>query len=174
MSEKLPNERPAIEYPFMHEQGTIAYVPANHELMIIAKEFARRESLDSYMPNCSVVVKGDEIIGIGANGSDYHEKNECERKRLGSPTGQDYDKCEGCHPKNHGESQAITDALAYLEEGESLQGAEIYLWGHWWCCEPCWDVMVGQGITTVKLVEGSEVLFNRDAPGNIIGRQFEA
>lgn len=173
MSERLQRGENTIEYPYMPEEGKIVYVPADHELMLLAREYARRESFDKNMPNCSVVVRDDEILGIAANGSNYHDLHGCERKRLGSPTGQDYDKCEGCNPKNHGEPKAIEDALAYMAEGESLEGAEIYLWGHWWCCEPCWDSMLGAGITTVNLVEGSEVLFNRDVPGNIIGRQFE-
>lgn len=172
MTERLSNNK-SIEYPYMPEQGRIEYVSADHELMVLAKEYAKRESLDHYMPNCSIVVRGDEILGIAANGSDYHDLYGCERKRLGSPTGQDYDKCDGCNPKNHGEPKAINDALQYLSEGESLEGAEIYLWGHWWCCEPCWNSMLSNGINTVYLVEGSEVLFDRDKPGNIIGRQFE-
>lgn len=173
MGERLPTNEAAIEYPYMSEQGKIIYVPADHELMQLAKEFARRESLDQYMPNCSVVVKNGEILGMAANGSNYHELNGCERKRLGSKTGEDYDKCDGCSPKNHGEPKAIADALAHAPEGTSLEGAEIYLWGHWWCCEPCWESMLEQGIDTVYLIENSQTLFNREVPGNIIGRQFE-
>lgn len=163
---------PAIEYPYMPEQGIIRYVPADNEFMVRAKEFARENSLDKGMPNCSVVVKDGVEIGLAANGSDYHDLYGCERKRLGSKTGEDYDKCEGCHPKNHGEPKAIADALEKTS-AETVNGAEVYLWGHWWCCEPCWDAMLGNGITTVNLLENSQVLFDREKPGNIIGRQFE-
>ena len=163
----------AVEYPYMPEQGKIRYVPADNEFMTRAKEFARVYSLDKGMPNCSIVVKDGVEIGIAANGSDYHDVHGCERKRLGSKTGEDYDKCEGCHPKNHGEPKAVADALSKVN-ANTIDGAEIYLWGHWWCCQPCWDVMLANGISTVYLLEDSHVLFDREKPGNIVGRQFEA
>lgn len=172
MSEKLPQGRKSVEYPYMHEQGVIEYVGAENEYMQLAKEHAKRFSLDKVMPNTSVVVRDGEVIGIAANGSDYHETNGCERVRLNMPSGQGYDLCEGCHPKNHGEPKAVADAQERTGE-ERLDGAELYLWGHYWCCEPCWESMVGAGITMVYLLEGSEVLFDKNHPNNIIGRQFE-
>jgi len=165
-------EKRKIEYPYMPEEGTIEYVGPENDYMWLAKEYAKRYSLDKVMPNCSVIVKEGKILGIGANGSNYHEENGCERVRRKIPTGQGYDLCEGCHPKNHGEQQAINDAVAVMGT-EDFSGAEIYLWGHYWACEPCWDAMLGSGINTVYLLEGSEVLFVRNNPDNIIGRQFE-
>lgn len=160
-----------IDYPYMPEDGAIEYVPKTDPYLQAAKEFARHESLDAVMPNASVIVKNGEILGWGANGSNYHDNNPCKRIELGSKTGEDYDKCEGCHPKNHSEPTAIRDAL---QHGRDVNGAELYLWGHWWCCQPCWDAMLEVGITTVKLLEKSEVLFNKAAEGNIIGSQFES
>ena len=173
MKEFLPNTQPVIDYPYMPEGGRIQYVPADHKFMQIAKAYAQRESYDQHMPNCSVIVRDGEILGIAANGSDYHELYGCERKRLNSPTGQDYDKCEGCSPENHGEAKAIANALSSLGKNVSLEDAEVYLWGHWWCCEPCWNRMLGKGINTVNLIEKSQILFNRDVPGNIVGHQFD-
>jgi len=164
--------KPRVEYPYMAEQGTILYADADNEFMQLAKEFARLYSLDKTMPNTSVIVKDGEVLGIGANGSDYHELNGCARVKLGIPTGQGYDLCEGCHPKNHGEQKALTDARELTGENR-FDGATIYLWGHWWCCESCWDSMLESGIDTVYLLNDSEVLFNREHPDNIIGRQFE-
>jgi deoxycytidylate deaminase len=163
-----------IEYPYFPEgEGAqILYVSRDHEMMQLAKAFAQENSLDKVMPNCSVVVKDGKVIGIGANGSDFHENNVCERIALGSKTGQDYDKCEGCHPKNHGEQQAITDTLQRLTP-EQIEGAEIYLWGHWWLCEPCWSTMLQNGIKTTYLLEDSQTLFNKEHPDNIVGNQFE-
>lgn len=165
--EKTANK--AIEYPYMPDAGEIVYVDLDNEFMQLAKEFARIESLDKVMPNTSVIVKSGEVLGIGANGSNYHETNGCERVRRNIPTGQGYDLCEGCNPKNHGEAKAISNALERLSS-EDLQDAEIYLWGHWWCCESCWSTMLDKGISTVYLLESSEVLFNREESGNIIGR----
>ena len=124
------------------------------------------------MPNASLVIKDGKIVGHAANGSNYHEKHGCERVRLGTHTGQGYELCEGCSPKNHGESKAVADAR--IQGANDLQDASVYLWGHWWCCEPCWTTMLAAGIRDVYLLEGSEKLFNKDSPGNIIGRQFLA
>lgn len=159
-----------INYPYMPADGRIVYEPADDRYLVEAKEFARAHSLDHAMPNASLLVRGSTVIGRGANGSDYHEKHGCERVRLGIPTGQGYELCEGCSPKNHSEPRAIADARAH---GHDPNGAEIYLWGHWWCCEPCWRAMLDAGVTTVHLREDSETLFNKAAPDNVVGRQFE-
>lgn len=158
-----------VDYPYMPDDGEIAYVSADNQFMKEARAFAKKNSLDKTMPNASFIVKDGEIIGHGANGSTYHEEHGCERVRLGIPTGQGYELCEGCHPKNHGEPKAIADAQKHDND---TQGAEIYLWGHWWCCEPCWNAMREAGIHKVYLLENSEILFNKDKPGNIVGKQF--
>lgn len=160
-----------IKYPFLPEGREIKYVSANNSFIVEARAFAREYSLDSSMPNASVLVQGGVIFASAANGSDYHKNHECERVKQGIPTGQGYELCEGCHPKNHSEQSVIRRAL---ESGHFTEGADLYLWGHWWCCEPCWNAMVDAGIRDVYLLEGSEILFNREHRGNIIGQQFEA
>lgn len=172
-NERMPMSETTIEYPYMPEEGTILYVGIDNAFMAEARAYAERASLDKTMPNASIVVKNGAIIGRGANGSTYHETNICERVKLGSKSGEDYDRCEGCHPKNHGEPSAIADALEHGATAEDLEGAEIYLWGHWWCCEPCWGTMLDNGISTVYLLEDSEKLFNKTHPDNIVGRQFD-
>lgn len=159
-----------IKYPYIPEGREIKYVPMDNQYMVMAKNYARENSLDRGMPTCSVIVLDDQVLGIGSNGSDFHEKNECERKKLGSKTGEDYELCEGCHPKNHSEPRAINDSR---NKGFDTIGADLYLWGHWWCCKPCWQAIEQAGIKDVYLVEGSEVLFDREKEGNIVGRQFE-
>lgn len=158
-----------VAYPYMPKNGVIKYVAADDPFMVEAKEFARQHSLDKTMPNASLVVKDAKVIGRGANGSTYHDTHMCERVRLGIPTGQGYELCEGCHPKNHSEPKAIKNTR---ENGNDPSGADIYLWGHWWCCEPCWNSMQEAGIKTVFLLEDSEKLFNKDDPNNIVGKQF--
>lgn len=160
-----------IKYPFLPEGRTIKYAPADNLFMKEARAFAREHSLDVAMPNASVLVKDEIIIARAANGSDYHKHNECERVKKGIPTGQGYDLCEGCHPKNHSEQSVIQEAK---KNGLDASGADIYLWGHWWCCEPCWKVMIENGIRDVYLLEKSEILFDRSHPENIVGKQFES
>jgi deoxycytidylate deaminase len=163
-------ENKAIKYPYLPEGRSIGYVSAENEYMAAAKAFAAAESKDNVMPGAAVLVKDGTIIARGANGSDYHELHGCERIRQGIPTGQGYELCEGCHPKNHSEPSAIADAVS---RDEDTRGADLYLWGHWWFCESCWDAMIAAGIRNVYLLEHSEVLFNKAHPGNSIGRQFE-
>lgn len=164
------NSSPKIAYPYLPEGRTILYVPEENEYMQEAKKYAWENSLDRIMPNASILVKDGAIIGRGANGSNYHDTHECERVKQNIPTGEGYELCEGCHPKNHGEPKAIKDAK---DNGKDPKSADIYLWGHWWCCEPCWNEMIKAGIKDVYLLKGSEVLFNKTNPSNIIGRQFE-
>ena len=135
-----------------------------------AQIYAKEHSLDDTVKTGVVIEKDRKIIGHGANGSDYHSTHGCERVKRGIPTGQGYELCEGCHPKNHAEPRAIADAIA---RGLSLAGADLYLWGHWWACEPCWNAIIKAGIHNVYLLEGSEKLFSRAHPDNVIGRQFE-
>ena len=155
--------------PYIPEGLTILYVPASNPYIIEAKEYARVNSLDKEMPNTSLIVKDNVVIGRGANGSDYHKTHECERVKNNIPTGQGYELCEGCHPKNHGEGRAIKDAK---DHGHDTRGADLYMWGHWWFCKNCWDAMISAGIKDVYLLEDSEILFNKKDPENIIGKQF--
>ncbi len=158
-----------ISYPYIPEGRQILYVPEDNEFIIIAREHARAHSLDKTMPNSSILVKDGVVMAKGANGSDFHDKFPCQRVVLNIPTGQGYDLCEGCHPKNHGEQKALANAKI---QGIDTQGADLYLWGHWWCCEPCWKAMIEAGIKNVYLVEGSERFFDKNHAENIIGCQF--
>ncbi len=158
-----------IIYPYIPENRTIQYVPADHKIMQLLKEYARLMSLDRIHPTASFIIQNDKILGRGANGSNYHEQHGCERKRLNIPTGKGYELCEGCHPKNHSEPRAINHAKS---GGYDTTGTDLYLWGHWWCCQWCWDSILEAKINNVYLMKNSEVLFNQAHPDNIIGKQF--
>ncbi len=165
----MESQKKQIKYPYIPEGKTILYVKKGNPFIEAAKKFAREHSLDSTIQTGSVVVMNNIMIGLGANGSDYHKTNECERIKRGIPTGQGYELCEGCHPKNHSERKAIEDAI---RSGHDTVNADLYLWGHWWCCESCWDAIVEAGVKNVYLLEDSEILFNREDSGNIIGTRF--
>ncbi len=147
-----------IEYPYMPNSGRILYVGEDNKFIKLAKQHAKKASLDKSMPNASVLVKDDKVIGMGANGSDFHLNNTCRRVQLKIPTGQGYELCPGCHPINHSEPKAVASAL---KAGNVTTGANLYLWGHWWCCQPCWDVLLANKINTVFLLEGSNIIFNK-------------
>lgn len=156
-----------VDYPYIPIGRAILYVSAENPFMHRAREYALGHSLDDAVKTGSIIVKNGVIIGQGANGSEYHKSNGCERARRGIPTGEGYELCGGCHPKNHSEPRAIADALS---RGFATTGADLYLWGHWWACEPCWRSMEEAAIGNVYLLENSERLFNKAHPDNVLGR----
>jgi deoxycytidylate deaminase len=145
--------------PYLPPNKKILYAPIENEFIQAAKKIAQTQSLDQNHPTGAVIVHQKNIIGRGVNGSPWHKKNGCERKRQNIPTGQGYDLCEGCHPKNHAEQKAITDATTH--HAELVSASDLYLWGHWWCCQSCWAKIIEAGIKRVYLMEGSDALFKK-------------
>jgi len=165
-----------IQYPYLPEGRTIDYVPFSNEFMRGAYEYSKQHSSDRNHPTGAVVVKDNKIIGRGAN--QVPVKNEflkrvhkdwiCVRKILKIKSGEKYWLCPGCAKcEDHGEQQAVRDAIKNVGD---ISGADLYLWGHWWCCESCWNAMIAPGIRDVYLVEGSEILFDKNNPANKLGR----
>jgi deoxycytidylate deaminase len=144
-----------IELPYLPENREILYVPETNVHMQKARTIALEQSLDAGHKTGAVVVKNGLELGSGANGSVFHEVHGCERKRLGIPTGEGYERCEGCSPKNHAEQKALATC------GDVARGADVYLWGHWWCCQSCWQCMIDAGIENVYLPVGAEKMFRR-------------
>jgi deoxycytidylate deaminase len=58
----------------------------------------------------------------------------------------------------HAEPRAVRDARKNCSD---INDADLYLWGHWWCCKPCWDAMIGAGIKNVYLLDESIALFKK-------------
>lgn len=122
---------------------------------------AGARSQDPAQPVGVVLVDSDGgILGMGANGSDHHERHGCERRRLGCRSGEGYDLCEGCSPKNHAEVKAIADARS-RGNTLSLRGATAYMWGHWWACASCWAALREVGIDRVVLLDGARSHFEK-------------
>lgn len=148
--------------PYLPLGWNVSYVSAEDESMLAAQQAAVVLSTDKGHPTGAVVVKDGAILGRGANKSLFHQKLGCVRKGLRSvfpvPSGKMYWACYGCSPKFHAEQAAIRDAK---RNGHELKGADLYLWGHWWCCESCWDKMLEAGIKNVFLVENARDAFGR-------------
>lgn len=168
-----------IAYPYLPEGKKINYVPADNLFIQTAKEFAKEYSSDRQHPTGAVIVKDGEIIGRGANQvplkhpklKEFHKNGWCVRKILKVKSGEKYWLCPGCSKcSDHAEQQAVYDAQ---KGGKEIVGADLYLWGHWWCCEPCWNRMISVGIKDVFLIEGSEKMFDKNHAENIVGRQFD-
>ncbi|MBI4281109.1 hypothetical protein HY628_02850 [Candidatus Uhrbacteria bacterium] len=143
-----------IPYPYLPPGKQILYVPATDPFMAVAKELCESHTRFCRQPTVAVIVKDHRVIGVGKNGGE-NPPSVCKRKLLGCKTGEGYELCPGCDPRNHAESSAI--AAAPLSD---ISGADLYLYGHWWCCQPCWEVMTAAGIGNVYLVEGATETFN--------------
>ena len=156
-----------IKYPYLPKGRTILYVPEDNKYMFFAKEITLTQSTDKKISTGAVIVDEDgKILVSAANQSalknqyllDTH-KNWCIRKLFKIPSGQKYWLCPGCAShKNHGEYQAVM-ALEKKFPQKINSTLDLYLWGHWWCCKPCWDKMIEVGIKNVYLMEGIDKLF---------------
>lgn len=151
-----------LKLPYKPKGFTIDYLDGDY--LDKAKEVMIKESLDKNMPNGSVFVRDGHIVASGANGSDFHLKREnemllkdqnysakgCIRKELNIKTGQKYNLCPGCSPENHGEAKIILKLRA-VGKVDVLKNSTNYLYGHWWCCQSCCDMMEESGVAQVVL-----------------------
>lgn len=145
--------------PYLPEGRTFYELPSTHPLMglAVAEVMAtERANPEANRAAASVIVKDGVVIGIGHNHSVH--PTFCPRIALGVPTGQGYDLCpDYCHPNGHSEPDAIKAAQA---AGHGTSGADLYLAGHWWACQPCWDAMIRAGIRNVFIPEGAKAAFD--------------
>lgn len=154
-------------YPYLPDDGTIAYVSDANVFMAEAKKTCLEKSTDHYHPTGAVVVKDGVILGKGANQSalrnkhllSLHKRYFCLRRFFNVKSGEKYWVCPGCASAvMHAETRAVRDAL---KSQQTLAGCELYLWGHWWCCKPCWDSMLGADLHKVYLVNEATALFKK-------------
>jgi deoxycytidylate deaminase len=166
-----------IKYPYLPKGRQISYVKADNHYMVEAMKVAMERSTDDRQPSGAVLVKNGEIIAQGSLQSRIknktlqrlHDNGLCLRKLFRLKTGEKYWLRPCCAPpKNHSEAMAIRNAQ---KSNKDVRNADMYFWGHWWCCKDCWNKMIDTGIGSVYLLEGSEILFNRSHPDNKLGRK---
>ncbi|MFT5281173.1 MAG: deoxycytidylate deaminase [Flavobacteriaceae bacterium] len=152
-----------IIYPYLPSNRTIEYVSENNKFMILAKKVAEEQSTDTNHPTGAVIVLNGEVIGEGANQSalknDFFKRTHstwCLRKLFRIKSGLKYWLCPGCASlDSHAERQAIKNTTQLVEN------ADLYLWGHWWCCKTCWNAMISSNIKNVFLLENSKEIFHK-------------
>jgi deoxycytidylate deaminase len=92
----------------------------------------------------AIIVSGDKVF-IGTNSCKNPQKV-CPRDEQGFKTGEGYHLCkEICNQGAHAEVDACQKA------GEFANGAILMLFGHYYCCENCKNVMKQYGIKNVKI-----------------------
>ena len=155
------------EYPYLPPGKILQYISESNKYMSVAKEVALTQSTDKKISTGAVIVnEAGEILASGANQSALKNKfllethnSWCFRKIFHVPSGEKYWLCPGCAShKNHAEHRAVSALQTKFPEQIDLK-PDLYLWGHWWCCEQCWDKMIKAGINNVYLMEGANKLF---------------
>jgi deoxycytidylate deaminase len=154
-----------IPYPYLPADREILYVPAENQFMLEAKKM-QAASTDAKNPIGIVMVKDGQIVARASNMSKLinpkliklHSKY-CARRILKVPSGKGYWLCPGCATsKQHSESRLMAEAK---KNKIKTEGADVYMYGHWWCCKSCWNAMIKGGIKNVYLVEKAWELFKR-------------
>lgn len=144
--------------PYLPAGRSIEYVPESHPMMARAKELWAANQKYCRQSTASVVARAGIIIGEGQDGGE-RVLAFCPRQALGCKSGEGYEFCPGCNPVNHSEPKALRGLL-----NGGAGGAELYLYGHWWCCKPCWDVILDAGVERVFLAEGAADMFQSGIP----------
>lgn len=135
------------------------YVNASHPFMREAYKEACKSGCGSRQVG-AVIVKEGTVIARGYT-SKGREPAPCPRVLQNLPSGVGYELCPHCGESDlgsHAEADTITNAKI---AGVDTQGGELYMFGHWWVCEPCWGKIRIAGIRKIFLVEGAVEMFQK-------------
>lgn len=146
--------------PYIAPDREIKYVPLKNRWMLEAKKMADEQTGCVWWPTGAVIVKNEKIIGYGSNPAELVVP--CPRWVNKCPTGEGYNLCNDVCKRigyGHSEYAAIENAK---ENNNDAYGADLYLYGHWWCCKKCWDAMIAAGIKNVYLLKNAENIFTRE------------
>jgi deoxycytidylate deaminase len=93
------------------------------------------------------VIKNGVNFWVGSNWCENPQET-CPRKGL--ETGVGYELCKSiCGQQNHAEVDAC------LKAGENARGADLFLIGHYYCCDGCKAVMNEHGIKSIRIFDGA-------------------
>lgn len=155
-----------IAYPYLPDGREINLVPIENPFMQEAKKAQEELSNEMQHPTGAVVVKDGKVVSRSGNRAGlpfkswqkFHRDFFCVRRFFKIKTGEKYWACPGCAKNhNHAEARAAREAA----KQNLSTNADLYLYGHWWCCQPCWDEMIKAGIKNIYLLENADILFAR-------------
>jgi deoxycytidylate deaminase len=165
------------EIEFFQKIEHYKVVPEDNIFMQAAKAAEVKYSQTPIFPIGIVAVKGGEVVAQAGNGNGYHEKNfetpghrkgcvrrflNDEREKQGLPKfkgGEGFEFCPGCHTDSHAEANLTKIAK---ENNVDLTDADIYMYGHFWCCKPCWEKMLRAGVNDVYIVENADKFADKE------------
>lgn len=153
--------KPDIQYPYMPEGRHLKYVPADHQFMLEAKKAREECAGDPLFPVGIVLVKDGRLLVRAGNGFNQGpgQAHVCPRVVLECPSGTGYELCSLHDPPGHAEPSAIKVAQ---EQGIDVEGADAYMYGHWWACEPCWKALIEAGVRDLYVTDDAHERFSRD------------
>ncbi len=152
---------PDIQYPYLPEGKTIKYTSADDPFMIEASKVRDGQAGDTFFPVGSVLVKDGEVIGRGGNGFNKGpgQLHICPRIVMDCKSGEGYDLCTFHDSPGHSEAMAVQDAI---HNGKDPSGADIYMHGHWWACEPCWTQFLEAGGNDIYVLDDAHEQFTKE------------
>jgi deoxycytidylate deaminase len=165
-----------IKRPYLPKGANVFYVDIDNKFMAHAKDIARLSN-EKQQPVGAVIVFDNQIITSACNSNpltssfliNLHKKY-CIRHMLKLPTGKYYWVCPGCaKKKDHAEGKASKKLLEQNIPGRPI---DLYMWGHWACCDVCCSSMEKIPVNNIYLLKDCGILFDLKEPNNIIGKQF--
>ncbi len=142
----------------IHDQIQIKYANYQNFYIQAAKDVANQESGCSWWNTGAVIVDNlGQIIAQGANsGQNYIIP--CLRYQHNCSSGKGYKYCrDECIQTSHAEVSAINNLS---DEDKTTPGKSLYLFGHYWCCQSCWQAMISAGIYRVCLLLDAQNIFD--------------
>lgn len=148
-------------YPYMPADRHLKYVPHDHDHMVSAMSARERKAGDSLYPVGIAIVRDGKVLLTAGNGFNRGAGavHVCPRIVLDVPSGTGYDLCTLHDAPGHAEAMAVKVAA---EQGINIVGADAYMYGHWWACEPCWNALIKAGIRDLYVADDADDRFSRD------------
>lgn len=152
---------PDVKYPYMPTDRHLKYAPADSEFMLAAKMAREKKSGDPLFPVGIALVKDSQVIATAGNGFNRGAGTPhiCPRVVLECPSGVGYELCHLHDPEGHAEPMVVAEAQRL---GIDTDGANAYMYGHWWACEPCWNALIAAGIRDLYVTDDAHERFSRD------------
>ncbi len=150
-----------IQYPYMPPDRHLKYVSVDHPFMIEAVKARAECAGDPLYPVGIVLVRDGQVVARAGNGFNRGpgQVHICPRVVLECPSGTGYDLCMLHDAPGHSEPMLVEEARRL---GVETNGADAYMFGHWWACEPCWKALIDAGIRDLYVTDDAHERFSRD------------
>ena len=150
-----------IDYPYLPPGRHLKYDSVEDPFMLEASLARQTNAGDSLYPVGAVLVKEGIVIARAGNGFNKGpgQVHVCPRVVLDCPSGTGYDLCTLHEPPGHAEQMVLSEALRL---GADPQGSDMYLYGHWWACEPCWTALLQAGVRDLYVTDDAHERFSRE------------